>query len=157
MKREKIDLPGLSLGLSLVAWPAVVALCLWLASCTSSTASTGPNEPAAAVVGNWAAAWPDTGAQLGLVSMSLAAGGAYQVTIDAKGVPVERETGAWVLRASRVVFSPATCEAAGVAGAALVLVACAGAYSIPIDIRGSAWSVAYTAGGQLSNVTFHRL
>lgn len=147
---------------ALIAFPipvllALYAFCLWLTGCTSSAAATAPSGPETALVGTWAAPWPDSVSAAGLVTLSLAAGGTYQATIDAKGVPVSREAGKWLIRASRVVFTPATCEAAAAASAGLVLVTCTGPDSVTAAAAGNRWTVDYTSGDQLMTLTFRRL
>lgn len=157
MKPGQLDPAAMALGFLSAAWLPALALAIWLASCADPSAAAGPTGPEKAVVGEWAAPYPDAAAPAGLVLMSLAADKGYQVTIEAAGVPVERERGAWLLRASRVVFMPATCETADQAGGALHLVACTGADSISAAAAADTWPVNFTAGGQLLNLTFRRL
>jgi len=137
------------------AWAAAMYLAafLWLGGCnTAPAAAAGPTGPEKAVTGEWAAALPAGG----LVHMSLAASGSYQVTIEPGGYLAERERGSWLLRASRVVFSPKTCERAIGAGD-LALVSCTGLDSIPAAAEGDRWPVTMAAGGQLVTLEFHRL
>lgn len=130
-----------------------------LGGCTGAAAAAGPTEAEAAVTGEWAAALPAGG----LVQMSLypkrasAPSGAYQVMIEPGAGPMKRERGTWLLRASRVVFSPETCEAADQAGAPLHLVVCGGPDSIPAAAAGDRWPVALVVGGQLVQLNFYRL
>lgn len=154
MKEDRIDLAALSMGLLFSAWAAVLLVCLALAACDGGQAAAGPTGPEKAVTGDWAAEIPDAA---GLVRMSLAPSGAYQVTIEPGGTVAERERGAWLLRSSRVVFSPATCEAADQAGAPLHLIACSGPDSIPAAAAGDRWPVSFTAGGEVLQLDFHRL
>jgi hypothetical protein len=153
----KLDRVAVLQGMIITFASVAVPFALWFTcACQGPAAATGP-APAAAVVGTWAAAWPDTAAPAGLVTMDLKTDKSYQVTIDAGGKPVERERGAWLLRALRVVFFPSTCEAAPAAGAGLALIACAGPDSIPVPAADNIWIANYTAGGGLFNLTFHRL
>lgn len=157
MKPGKLDAASMALAALMAAWLPALGVSLWLASCADPSAAAGPTGPEKAVTGEWAAPYPDAAAPAGLVLMSLAADKSYQVTIEAAGVPVQRERGAWLLRASRVVFSPATCEEADQAGAPLHLVACTGADSISAAAAADTWPVSFTAGGQLLQLTFRRL
>lgn len=157
MNAGKLDAASMALAALMAAWLPALALSMWLASCADPAAAAGPTGPEKAVVGEWAAPYPDATAPAGLVLMSLAADKGYLVTIEAAGAPIQRERGAWFLRASRVVFSPATCEAADQAGAPLHLVACTGADSISAAAAADTWPVNFTAGGELMNLTFRRL
>ncbi len=132
----------------------LLALFFWF-SCTAP-AATGP-APEAAVVGEWAAAWPDTAEPAGLILMHLGADKAYQVTVEANTTPVERETGTWILRAGRIVFAPASCEAADVVGGILHLITCTGGDSIAVAATGNRLSVSMVMAGALQHLSFERL
>lgn len=156
MKPGKLDTASMALAALMAAWLPALGVSLWLASCADPSAAAGPTGPEKAVVGEWAAAYPDPDVA-GLFTMSLKADKSYQVAAEVNGAPVMRERGAWLVRASRVVFSPATCEEAGSGGGALHLVACTGADSMAVSGGGDTWPVNFTAGGQLLNLTFRRL
>ncbi len=78
---------------------------LWLTGCSNAAAATGP-DPDAAVIGDWAAKWPDTVEPAGLILMALDPDKTYAVKVEANTTPVEIESGKWVYRGGRIVFTP---------------------------------------------------
>ncbi len=145
----------------MAAWLPALGLSLWLASCQAASAA-GPAAPEAAVMGQWVAHYPTLPDIL--VMMDLKADKKYELaTLAPKGVPIQRERGTWLVRASRVVFSPDTCEAnQGGSGADyLGLVACTGADSIAVNIAADTWPVTFMANEgdatKILQLTFRRL
>ena len=145
----------LALAALTAAWLPALGVSLWLASCADASAAAGPTGPETAVVGEWAAPYPTLPDIL--VLMSLRADKSYENATKAAGVTLQLERGTWLLRASRVIFSPVTCAAIDQAED-LRLIPCTGGDSLSAAVAGDTWPVTLAADdGRILQLTFRRL
>lgn len=131
-----------------------LAMSIAIAACSDQV--QGPSSTEREMIGSWAGELATAAGPL-LLELDIGAGKDYQVRISLAGELVERERGAWALRAGRLVTTPASCEEADQVGGPLRLVACSGPDSVAVAIAGNTWPLSFTAAGELVTIELKRL